>query len=159
MTWETDLQAAPDDPEAAARVLGHVAAFIRRGEVLPPALAEHVAGAFEDVARQTDRRKRADWLAYDLFLFGQEGRPRADVSPEQVFLSIAFGDNSKRAEWAALAQQHGVSVSTIRNRYDEWLNELSEQRKREEQWVNSLSDHELEAWFADPYDQGVQIRD
>lgn len=146
MTWEADLQAAPGDPEAAARVLGHVAAFIRRGEVLPGALAEHIAGAFEDAERQIDRRKRADVLANDLFLFGREGRPRAgNIDPERVGINVAFGDRSQRAEWAALAARHGVSVGTIRNRYNEWVASLSAQQ------------HEGEP-PPDPYDQGVQKR-
>lgn len=78
MTWETDLKAAPSDSEAALRVLGHAAEFMRRGEALPSPLAEYIAGALEAAAvmERVTGTARARVLGIDLNLVGKRGRKK-----------------------------------------------------------------------------------
>lgn len=145
MTWEEDLLAAEIDPKAAARVLGHVADFLRRGVMLPPELVKHVAGAFEAAAvmEGVTGVERGKVLARDLFLVTDRlGAPKK-LSDEDVQIHYAatafsacghsrnsffeamreagYRTTSSKAKWRKMEAEANERVDESARDFERWL--------------------------------------
>lgn len=140
MSWAEDLDQAPVNPEAAARVLGHVASFLRRGDALPPMLAHYLADAFEVIATKETPEERVTMAGRELNLVRPSpGRPpKATVKHAQwAEASVVFDDGvpySKTAVHRALMRQAGVKDRTA------WslLRKLQQERMEEGETLQKL---------------------
>ncbi|MGL1833239.1 hypothetical protein ACKVEX_06480 [Rhodocyclaceae bacterium SMB388] len=157
MNWKTDLKAAPSDPDAAARVLGHASGFMLRGEALPEELAEYLGRALAVAARQATNKEVADTLVYNLYLARDAaiGRPRALPDADVVFLDYGFGDEDHPSltKWVkAYAARHRVAESTVWNRVRAAQRADEAHAREMTDYVESLTPSELEAFLKDPDD-------
>lgn len=77
MSWKQDLDQIGRDPAAGVRLLLAAAEYLHRGEALPPALAAHVASAFEVAAHKQTDVERVAMLGRELGLVRERaGRPK-----------------------------------------------------------------------------------
>lgn len=124
------LDTAGIDPKAAPKLLAIAAAYLRRGEALPPELAAYLATAFERTASKT-QSEQVKTLTEGLGLGASPGRPRKAVHKGDIALTIVVhGD--KEAELglrSALVEAYGVSKSTAKARIQEVRDELEEASK------------------------------
>jgi hypothetical protein len=109
-----------DDPEAASKLLGYAAAYLKARQPMPDALADHVANAFEAAATTPEgadgaliEHSRIDALLRGLRLKRSNNRP-AHVVPrfELAMLIHAAGDKSETKLKKIVADRFGVGEST-----------------------------------------------
>lgn len=140
MSWAEDLAQAPVDPEAAARVLGHVAALLRRGEALPSKLAHYLADAFEVVAAKETAEERTTMLGRELHLVRQTtGRPsKATIDNARwAEVCVAFDDGKEFSPTTVheeLMRQTGAKERTAWTR----LQELKQAKRAEQEELQKL---------------------
>lgn len=133
MSWEQDLEQVGKDPEASARLLLVVAGYLRRGEVLPAALSNHVAGAFEVAGHKATEGERIKMLGCELGLVRDRvGRPtKATVEDARLAdIQVGFSDDlpwtrTNVEKWIMLHK--GVKERTAA----ELVKKLQQQRDRE----------------------------
>ncbi|CAH1745646.1 protein of unknown function [Thauera humireducens] len=97
MSWKQDLDQVGKDPAAGARLLLVVAEYLRRGEVLPSVLADHIAGAFEVVAAKATEEERVTMLGRELGLRRERsGRPTKGTVEDARWaeVQVAFSDET-----------------------------------------------------------------
>lgn len=109
------LRRAKANPDAAADVLLLAAKYMRRGEVLPDYVADHLAGAFEAAMRKPQKH-RGKALLNELHITASNRRP-ADVDCYELgkrFDQLLSKGHSESAAASQVAVEFNISESTAK---------------------------------------------
>lgn len=145
MSWAEDLALVGTDPDAGARLLLAAAEFMRAGEALPTALADHIAGAFAVAAHKETEAERVAMLGRELGLVRERsGRPKKATVDDARWaeVQVMFSDDlpySRTAVERAVMQRAGVKERTAA--------ELFKQLRERQAQDNTDQVATLEAWL------------
>jgi hypothetical protein len=150
VSLKQDLERVGKDPAAGARLLLVAAEYLRRGEVLPSVLADHIAGAFEVAAHKVTEAERVVMLGRQLGLVRESaGRPKkATVDDARaVEFDLMFSDDVKwegGLPWSILHPRIRNKLRVGATKADHLLKEMKELDERQLEGLRA----DMAAWCA-----------
>lgn len=137
------IAGASTDAKTAPEALRIAAGYMRRRELLPPALADYLASAFE-VAALKPEGHQANALALELGLMAQNRRPSA-VRPWDVaeFVDDLENGNTERQRMLAAMNRFKVSEGTIRRLLPSGRAACEEYMRLQEEEARDHAEHNI----------------
>lgn len=131
--WE-NLVKAPASRDAATLALAHAADYLRRGEPLPMALAEHIAHAFEKAVQVAGypEPKKLD-----------KKQTRAEMKESDIKLSRAQERALSSALFLRVNRRPDASWLAVAAEYNKELNRLELRGEPLEQAIDSAKNHAM----------------